>query len=101
MGDQFSVQLDKLDDLADKRLSGMRECLSEVLGHFNHVIDESFGAFVAVGAAERLFEGAKVEWDPTADYMQQVLQDNVENLDLAAKAIKEIAHRYRQADGQA
>ena len=101
MSDQFSVQLDRLDDLADKRLPGMRDCLSEVLGHLNRAIDESFGAFIAVGSREHLYEGAKREWDPTADFTQQVLQDNVENLELASKALKEIAHRYRQADGQA
>ncbi|GLZ31144.1 hypothetical protein Lesp02_33320 [Lentzea sp. NBRC 105346] len=101
MGDQFSVQLDQLDDLANKRLPGIGHCLSEVLSNLNRAIDESYGAFVAAGASAQLFEETKNEWDPTADFLQQVLQDNVENLDLASKALKEIAHRYRQADGQA
>ncbi|TWP52623.1 hypothetical protein FKR81_09975 [Lentzea tibetensis] len=101
MGDQFSVQLDNLDSLAKNRLPGMSRCLSQVLGHLNRTVDESYGAFVAVGSQEHLYEGVKREWDPTADFMQRVLRDNVENLELAARAIGEIAHRYRQADGQA
>lgn len=49
----------------------------------------------------RLFEGVEREFDPAANFLGRVLDDNAENLSLAAQALREIAHRYRQADGQA
>ena len=101
MGDQFSVQLENLDDLSRKHLPKMAECLNEVLGHLGRTMDEARGAFLSAGGTGELFWSVNAGWEPTADFLQQVLQDNVENLGLAAKAIGEIAHRYRQADGQA
>jgi hypothetical protein len=40
-------------------------------------------------------------WQVTTDLMQRVLADNGENLVLAAQALREIARRYREVDGQA
>lgn len=101
MGDQFSVQLDRLDSLAGERLPGMAGAMGEALSHLNRVIDETDGAFIAPPSGqEDLFAGARTEFRVTTDYLQQVLQDNVGNLELAAKALREIASRYRQADGQ-
>ncbi|MEV8439845.1 hypothetical protein AB0425_20925 [Actinosynnema sp. NPDC051121] len=101
MGDQFSVQLDRLDSLARDRLPGMAGALVEVLSHLNHVIDGTYGAFFAHPLGqEDVFAGTREEFRVTTDFLQQVLQDNVGNLELAALALREIASRYRRADGQ-
>ncbi|WP_434449586.1 hypothetical protein [Lentzea sp. E54] len=102
MGDQFSVQLENLDKIANVRLPGMADCLRRVRGLLNKAVDESDGAFsISDEPVYRLFEGVEREFDPAANFLGRVLDDNAENLSLAAQALREIAHRYRQADGQA
>lgn len=102
LGDQFSVQLDRLDSPATVRLPGMAGAMVEVLSHLNRLIDGTYGAFFAHPLGEEdLFAGTREEFRVTTDYLQQVLQDNVGNLELAAPALREIASQYRQADGQA
>ena len=102
MGDQFSVQLENLDKIANVRLTGMADCLRRVKEHLNRAVDESSGAFsISDEPVYRLFDGVERDFGPTANFLGRVLDDNAENLGLAAQALREIADRYRQADGQA
>ena len=41
------------------------------------------------------------EWRVTAGFMNRIAVDNAETMRLAAEALREIAQRYREADGQA
>ncbi|MBB5807799.1 uncharacterized protein YukE [Saccharothrix ecbatanensis] len=101
MGDQFSVQLEQLDSVANKRLPGMANTLAEVLANLNRAMEQAPGAFTNHPSSDRdLFQGTRNDFQVTTDFLQQVLQDNVGNLELASKALREIASRYRQADGQ-
>ena len=101
MGDQFSVQLENLDRIANVRLTGMAECLRQVRHQLDKAVGEADGAFSSSDEpVRRLFDGVEREFEPMAHFLGRVLDDNAENLNLAAQALREIARRYRQADGQ-
>ena len=101
MGDQFSVQLENLEKIANVRLTGMADCLRRVKDQLDKAVEALPGATSVSDAPEyRLFEGVRRDFDPTANFLGRVVDDNAENLDLAAQALREIADRYRQADGQ-
>lgn len=112
--DEFDVQLDRLDDVANVRLPAIAESIANA----------NAGLKEAVGWITRTFDtrGESYEdkpwnakqpylfylfWRPgnecyyAMDFMRQIFEDNQENVTLAAQAIGEIANRYRQADGQA
>lgn len=113
MTDQFYVQLDALDDIANVRLPAIAESianadaqLKEAVGWITRTF-ETRGNSASDGPwnAEQtylfyLFYRAGNECYYTTDFMRQIFQDNHENVTLAAQAVKEIADRYRQADGQ-
>lgn len=99
MGD-FSVQVDALDEVADKFLGPMAQelaVLSSKIGGTAKYDGPMFGnqdeSLVPLGAVRPYFV-------QTRDFFRRVLADDAENLRLAAQAVKEIAKRYREADGQ-
>lgn len=112
--DQFYVQLDRLDSLANTRLPTIADSiananaeLKEAAGWITRTFDtrgESYEDKPWNAEQPYLFY---LFWRPgnecyyAMDFMRQIFEDNRENVDLAAQAIREIATRYRQADGQA
>jgi hypothetical protein len=112
--DQFYVELDRLDDLGNTRLPAIAESISnahtglkEAIGWITRTFDTR-GKSAADGPwqAEQpyeyyLFWRAGNECYYAMDFMRRIFEDNHQNVDLAARAIREIALRYRQADGQA
>ncbi|WP_189252875.1 hypothetical protein [Lentzea flava] len=48
-----------------------------------------------------LFDQVGTEFRITAEFMKRLAADNSETVRLAAGALREIAQRYREADGQA
>ncbi|SDO39755.1 hypothetical protein [Lentzea jiangxiensis] len=102
MGDGFTTQLENLDKAAtvlEQRMAGGMEATRRSL---TSAVEIEFKAFdTADQCVYHLFSRLGREFRETADFMQQVLEDNRDNLVLAAQAVREIAHRYREADGQA
>lgn len=115
--DQFYVELDRLDDLGDNRLPAISQSLSNAHGGLRDATDWITRAFETRGQSH----DPDAPWDPKApdelnglslhygagnecyyamDFMRQIFEDNVENVNLAAQAVREIARRYRQVDGQ-
>jgi hypothetical protein len=112
--DQFEVQLDKLDDLANTRLPAIAASienankeLKNAVGWITRTFDTRGNSFEDTPWNAKQTYLFYLFWRPgnecyyTMDFMRQVFEDNQENVNLAAQAIKEIARRYRQADGQA
>lgn len=116
--DQFYVELDSLDNLGNNRLPAISETLANALEGLWSATDWISDAFDNRGSSSQ----RDVPWDPRApalvngrslyfqagnecfyamDFMRQVFEDNIENVNLAAQAVREIALRYRQVDGQA
>jgi hypothetical protein len=116
--DQFYVELDLLDDLGNNRLPAISQSLSNAHNQLWAATDWITRAFDTRGDSYN----REAPWDPHApdelngvslyykagnecfyamDFMRQILEDNVENVNLAAQAVREIALRYRQVDGQA
>lgn len=102
MGDGFTVQVENLDKAAtilEQQMAGGMEATRRSL---TAVMDIEFKAFdTGDQCVYHLFSLLGREFRETADFMQQVLEDNRDNLLLAAQAVREIARRYREADGQA
>lgn len=111
--DQFYVQLDRLDELGNKRLPAIAEsiananaALKEATGWITRTFDTRGRSYEDTPwNAEQpylfyLYWRAGNECYYAMDFMRQIFEDNHENVDLAAQAIREIATRYRQADGQ-
>lgn len=112
--DQFYVQLDRLDSLANTRLPAIADsiananaALKEATGWITRTFDtrgRSYDDKPWNAEQPYLFY---LFWRPgnecyyAMDFMHQIFEDNHENVNLAAQAIREIATRYRQADGQA
>lgn len=112
--DQFYVQLDRLDSLANTRLPAIADsiananaALKEATGWITRTFDtRGRSADDVPWNAEQpylfyLFWRPGNECYYAMDFMRQIFEDNHENVNLAAQAIREIATRYRQADGQA
>lgn len=112
--DEFYVRLDCLDDLGKNRLPAVRDSLNAALAQLKEATTWIYRTFetesftdpdkpIDMGMTYRHY----LFWQPgnecyiAMDFMRQVFEDNAENVDLAGQAIREIAHRYRQADGQA
>jgi len=112
--DQFYVELDKLDDLANNRLPAIAESiananarLKDAVGWITRTFDTRGGSYrddVPWNAEQpHLFY---LFWRPgnecyyAMDFMRQIFEDNGENVELAAQAIREIARRYRETDSQ-
>lgn len=111
--DQFYVELDKLDDIANVRLPAIADSIANADGQLKEAVGWITRTFETRGNSSSdgpwnaeqtnlfyLFYRAGNECYHATDFMRQILQDNHENVNLAAQAIKEIANRYRQADGQ-
>lgn len=102
MGDGFTVELENLDSAADileKKMAGGMEATRSSL---TAAMDLEYKGFDSADqCVYHLFSKLGREFQETTDFMQQVLEDNRDNLLLAAQAIRQIAHRYREADGQA
>jgi len=116
--DEFYVELDRLDDLGNNRLPAISQSLANAHSELWAATEWITRAFDTRGqSVER-----DAPWDPKAphplngrslyykagnecyyamDFMRQVFEDNVENVNLAAQAVREIARRYREVDGQA
>jgi hypothetical protein len=112
--DQFNVQLDQLDAIAQTWLPGIATSIANANDQLK----------VATGWISRIFETrghSMIDDEPwnakqtylyylfyrpgnecyyATDFMRQIFADNAENVNLAAQAVREIANRYRQADGQ-
>lgn len=113
--DEFYVRLECLDDLGNNRLPAIRDSLSEALKALKEATGWITRTFDTRGSSMYDDVPFNTNLDPhfhlfgqpgnecyfTMDFMRQVFEDNCENVDLAAQAIREIALRYRQADGQA
>lgn len=112
--DQFYVELDRLDDLGNTRLPAIAESIATSHDRLEDAIGWITRTFETRGdsAGDRpwqaeqpyqyyLFWRAGNECYYAMDFMRRIFEDNHQNVDLAAQAIREIALRYRQADGQA
>ncbi|MFC4855640.1 hypothetical protein [Actinophytocola glycyrrhizae] len=112
--DQFYVQLDRLDDIGKTRLPGIAASmtaagarLEEAIGWITRTFDTE-GRSYDQGRwdAEQPYQ-SYLFWRPgnecfyAMDFMRRIVDDNRENVELAAQAVREMALRYRQADGQA
>lgn len=113
--DQFYVELDCLDDLGENRLPAIRDSLLAANASVKEAADWITRTFDTQGDSTSddvpfntsapyghyLFFQAGNECYLAMRFMRQVFADNAENVDLAAQAVREIAHRYRVADGRA
>jgi hypothetical protein len=112
--DQFYVELDKLDDLANNRLPAIAESIANANAGLKEAASWITRTFETRGQSARdvpwnaeqtflfyLFWRPGNECYYAMDFMRQIFEDNHENVTLAAQAIREIASRYREADGQA
>jgi hypothetical protein len=112
--DQFYVELDKLDDLANKRLPAIATSIENANVQLKEAIGWITRTFDTRGDSTRdvpwnaeqaylfyLFWRPGNECYYAMDFMRRIFEDNQENVNLAAQAIREIARRYREADGQA
>jgi hypothetical protein len=112
--DQFDVQLDNLDDIGNNRLPAIAESIANANAQLEQAASWITRTFDTRGRsyddgpwnAEQpyehyLFWRAGNECYYAMDFMRQIFADNHQNVNLAAQAIREIALRYRQADGQA
>lgn len=112
--DQFYVQLDKLDEVADKWLPGIATSIADANSQLKEAtgwITRAFGTRGQSMEDDTPWDARQpyefyLFWRPgnecyyATDFMRQIFADNHENVNLAARAVKEIANRYRQADGQ-
>lgn len=111
---QFDVQLEALDRIANTHLPAIAESianadaqLEEATGWITRTFDTRGRSYdVGPWNAEQpylfyLFWRPGNECYYAMDFLRQIFEDNHENVQLAAQAMKEIALRYRQADGQA
>lgn len=111
--DQFDVRLDKLDDLANNRLPAIAQSLANAHGSLKEATSRVHRAFDTRSNSDGDQPWSTKQphrfylfWQPgnecffAMDFMRQVFEDNCENVNLAAQAMREIAARYRQADGQ-
>jgi hypothetical protein len=111
---QFEVQLDQLDVIGNTHLPAIAESIANANNSLKTATDwitrtfdtrgESYGS--GPWNAEQPFEHylfwrAGNECYYAMDILRQIFEDNHENVQLAAQAVREIALRYRQADGQA
>ncbi len=92
MQNGFTVDTDGLRDAAKKTaalgkdLEDTRHLLGKAANH-----PEAFSGGEGPG---RLFEELKPRFEEACHYLGRVLSDNAENLELSAKALREVAHRY-------
>ncbi len=112
--DNFSVALSGLDELGAKVLPGIAQMTHDARCEVRNAsswISRAFGTHddFTVGAAtptmrppsmRQLFHQPGSEIYLAVDYLTRALDDNRENVELAAQAIIEIGRRYRQADGR-
>jgi hypothetical protein len=111
--DQFYVQLEQLDDLGGKHLPAIAESMANANAKLAEASDWITRTFDTRGQssgdgpwnAEQphrfyLFWRPGNECYYAMDFLRRIFEDNHENVELAAQAIREIAARYRQADGQ-
>jgi hypothetical protein len=102
MGDSFTVELENLDAAArilETEMAGGMEATRRSLTAAMEIEFKGFDS--GDQCVYHLFSKLGREFQETTDFMEQVLEDNRDNLLLAAQAIREIAKRYREADGQA
>lgn len=111
--DQFYVQLEGLDNIANVRLPAIADSIAKADGQLKEAVGWITRTFDTRGRSYRdeAWDARQTNlyylfWRPgnecyyTMDFMRQIFQDNVENVNLAAGAMREIAARYRAADGQ-
>lgn len=101
----FGVEVTNLVDAAKTLEIGVAGSLESVERWIGNAIDKENDAFLsgdAHGPSGRyLFDEVGTEFRTTAYFLQRLAADNSENVRLAAEALREIAQRYREADGQA
>ncbi|GAB1509437.1 hypothetical protein [Actinophytocola sp. KF-1] len=111
---QFEVQLDALDRVGGTHLPAVAKSIADAEAQLREAVGWITRTFDTRGKSydEGPWNAEQPQeyylfWRPgnecyyAMDLLRQVFQDNHENVQLAAQAIKEIALRYRQADGQA
>jgi hypothetical protein len=108
MPDSFSVDLDRLNNVAKTDLPYISDAVNGARTQLNNALSEWSSAYDGT-----LYHAEGIEADPVgssfgyADYTEALLNDLVtglgklsNNLDKCRQAIHEIANRYRMADGQ-
>lgn len=108
------MQLDMLDDVANNRLPAIAESIANANARLKDATDWITRTFDTRGRASENGQWNAEQpylyylfWRPgnecfyAMDFMRQIFEDNHENVNLAAQAVREIASRYREADGQA
>ncbi|GLZ31148.1 hypothetical protein Lesp02_33360 [Lentzea sp. NBRC 105346] len=101
MGDGFTVQVENLDKIATILGIEMAGGLEMARRNLTLAMEAEVRGFdTANTCGYHLFQLLGREFRETTDFMQQVLEDNRDNLQLAAAAVREVAKRYREADGQ-
>jgi hypothetical protein len=99
MGD-FSAQTDALDEVADKCLSQIAQELAVLSSKIGGTAQYDGPMFGTEDEETCPLGRVRPYYVQTRDLFKRVLADDAENLQLAAQALKEIAKRYREADGQ-
>lgn len=95
MGAGFKAEVEDLEAAADKALRPLSEELRVARRQITST-GEFDGAFSA--GPDSIFEPQLHVWEETRGFLERVLDDNAETLELAARALREIAGRYRAAE---
>ncbi|MFD4638170.1 hypothetical protein ACFWN2_12690 [Lentzea sp. NPDC058436] len=97
MAGGFKTEAENLDSAANQALAPLAGELSAARAQLAATgeFDEAFSA-----GQGSLCEPALASWQEARGYLERVFEDNAETLGLAAKALREIASRYREADTQ-
>ncbi|MFJ5990498.1 hypothetical protein [Lentzea sp. NPDC092896] len=99
----FAVEVGNLVDAAkimETQIAGSFESVHRWIKDATEKDDDAFYSGDGQGG-RHLYDQVGDEWRVTADFMNRIAADNAETMRLAAEALREIAQRYREADGQA
>jgi len=97
MAGGFTTEVEGLENAADNALRPLAEELRAARARIT-ATSEFDGAFSAGDGS--VFEAQLGTWQETRGFLERVFDDNAESLDLAARALREIAARYRAADDE-
>jgi hypothetical protein len=100
MGDGYTVDTDGLRTAATTHLDGMASDLETAKSRIVSTGKEST-AFSGGGNPGQLFADLGPRFEEVTYYLTRVFQDNIENLNLSADALREIANRYDGTDSDA
>ncbi|SFR06791.1 hypothetical protein SAMN04488564_1021078 [Lentzea waywayandensis] len=99
----FAVEVENLVDAAkvmETHIAGSFESVHHWIKGATEKENDAFYSGDGQGG-RHLYDQVGDEWRVTADFMNRIAVDNAETMRLAAEALREIAQRYREADGQA